>query len=78
MKFLSAFLSLAALLSKTAKACQYDLPNILLSVEFAEGNALGPQQSTEFLVPLYSDCEYSIPAGPVQAGGMYEHRFYSE
>jgi len=60
-------LPLWAILFYIVKACNIDMPNIMLAVQFAGRGAIGTQQSTEFLVPLYSDCDYVSSASPVQA-----------
>ena len=64
-------LPVLAILSHVVKACDFDMPNIMMSVQFAGRGFLGSQRSIEFMVPLYSDCDYISPAAPVQASKSY-------
>jgi hypothetical protein len=68
MKISYSTLPVLAILSHIVKACDLDMPFIMLSVQFTGGGVLEPPQSTEFLVPLFSDCFYEYPAPPVPAG----------
>jgi hypothetical protein len=67
-------LPLWAVLFYIVKACDINMPNILLAVQFAGRGAIGTQQSTEFLVPLYSDCDYVSLASSVQASNNPHHK----
>jgi len=71
MRTLYIALPVLAILSHVVKACDFDMPNIMMSIQFAGRGVLGSQLSTEFMVPLYSDCDYISPAEPVQAGKSY-------
>jgi hypothetical protein len=61
-------LPVLAMLSYVVKACDIDMPNIMMSVQFAGRGVRGTQRSVEFMVPLYSDCIYVSQAAPIQAG----------
>ena len=50
------------------------MPNILLAVQFAGRGALRTQQSTKFLVPIYSSCDYVLLASLVQASNNPYHK----
>jgi hypothetical protein len=52
-------------------ACEFDIPGIMLSVQFADPNELASSpQATEFVIPLYANCDdYNTLANPTQAGG---------
>jgi hypothetical protein len=71
MKILFTTLLLLALLSRIVNTCDVDMPNIMLSVQFTGRAALGSQQSTELVIPLYSNCNYEHQADPVQANGTF-------
>jgi hypothetical protein len=51
-----------------ATTCDVEMPNIMMLVQVSGRGALGTQASTEFIVPLYSDCIYEKAADPVKAG----------
>jgi hypothetical protein len=73
MKISFTTLPLWAISFHVIKACNVDMPNIMLTVQFASRGAFGTPQSTEFMVPLYSGCNYTSPADPVKAGGNSYH-----
>lgn len=52
--------------------CDVEIPNIMMMVQVSGRGALGTQVSTEFIVPLYSDCIYKKKADPVKAGKRNE------
>lgn len=55
-----------------ATTCDVEMPNIMMMVQVSGRGALGTQTSTEFIVPLYSDCIYKKAADPVKAGERNE------
>ena len=71
MIFLAIAISFVAILSQVVKACKYDMPNIIMSIQFAEPNVLSSLQTSEFIFLLYSDCDYITSADLVQADSMY-------
>jgi hypothetical protein len=71
MKTLYIALLVLAILSHVVKVYDFDMLNIMMSIQFAERGVFRSQQSTEFIVPLYSDCDYISLAELVKAGKLY-------
>jgi hypothetical protein len=70
MKFFHMIFFLSAILA--VQACKYDMPGIMLSVNFAD---MGSPQSTEFAVPLFAGCDYMTLASSTQANGADVYSF---
>ena len=71
MKARFATLLLLVISSRNINACDVDMPSIMMSVQYTGRDVLGSQQSAEFVVPLYADCNYGSRAAPVQADGQF-------
>jgi hypothetical protein len=71
MKTLYIALPVLAILSHIVKAYDFNMLNIMMSIQFAGRGVLKSQQSIEFIVPLYSDCNYISLVEPVQTGKSY-------
>ena len=70
MRNFAAVISLMVVFLKAAIACDVDMPGIMLSVQFQDPNGLPSPQATEFVIPLYANCDdYITPAEPTLAGG---------
>ena len=65
------FLPLAITLG-IAATCEVEMPNIMMMVQVSGRSTLGTQASTEFIVPLYSDCIYEKAADSVKVGKRNE------
>jgi len=67
MKFSYAPLALLTTIYSCIEAC--DVPHVSIVVQDQGRTALGTQQAVEFVVPLYTDCDYQSSGAPVAAGG---------
>ena len=67
MKFSYAPLALLTTNYSCIEPC--DVPHVPIVVQDQGRSALGTQQAVEFVVPLYTDCDYQSSGAPVAAGG---------